>query len=306
MLIKKEKKGNITTYIVKKDYDDSKLSKIMNKKLKSDEIKYIIKDDANVYTEDGKLLLVFRKKYLDQKNIDEFYKSIIDFAKNKTSNRGSASGSKKKNVYDNPKIMSNIIGYFDKLSPQQKFKFKKMNKSLPKITVRETRFMSDYPDKFQKTLPLIKEIDKYYEKFIPENYKKQKKKANQTPFHIKDTAFTTITTNVNYQTTVHTDKGDDPEGFGNLVVIEDGHYSGGETCFPQYGIGVDVRTGDLLYMDVHQPHGNLPIALESENTTRLSIVCYLRKNIWEQTKGKTKKFMEKHNKMMKTIKNKKE
>jgi hypothetical protein len=104
---------------------------------------------------------------------------------------------------------------------------------------------------------------------------------------------------VNYQTTVHSDKGDDAEGFGNLAVIERGKYKGGETCFPQYGIGVDVRTGDILYMDVHQPHGNLPIMLETADAKRLSIVCYLRKNIWDQTKGKTKKFKDYHIKTMK-------
>jgi hypothetical protein len=214
--------------------------------------------------------------------------------------------SKSKNVYDNPKIMSNIIGYFDKLSPQHKFKYKKQGKPLPKITVRETRFVTDYPEKFKKLIPLIKEIDKYYKEYAPEYYAKQKKKANQTPYHIADTAFTTVTTNVNYQTTVHTDKGDDPEGFGNLVVIEHGKYKGGETCFPQYGIGIDARTCDVLYMDVHQPHGNLPVELESNDAKRLSIVCYLRKSIWDQTKGKTRKFMEKHNRTMRNIMKKKD
>ena len=158
-----------------------------------------------------------------------------------------------------------------------------------------------YPEQFKKLIPLIKEIDQLYKKYAPEYYAKQKKKANQTPFHISDTAFTTITTNVNFQTAVHTDKGDDPEGFGNLAVIERGIYKGGETCFPQYGIGVDVRTGDIIYMDVHQPHGNLPIEPETEDAQRLSIVCYLRKSIWEQTRGKTRKFMEKHNRTMKRI-----
>lgn len=302
MIEKKEKKGNVVVYYVKKDYDDSKLSKIMNKKLKSSDIKTIIDHDADVYTESGKLLLRFRKNKLNHNSIKDFYDNIINFATNVTTNRGSASGSKKKNIYDNPKIMTNIIGYFDKLSPQHKFKFKKMGKSLPKITVRETRFLQDYPEKFKKLIPLIKEIDKYYEEYIPENYGEQKKKANQTPFHIADTAFTTITTNVNYQTTVHTDKGDDSDGFGNLAVIEHGNYKGGETCFPQYGIGVDVRTSDIIYMDVHQPHGNLPIEPTTKDAKRLSIVCYLRRSIWEQTKGKTRKFMERHNKTMKNLK----
>jgi hypothetical protein len=307
MIEKKEKKGGVTIYYVDKDYDDAKLSKVLNKKLKRSDIKDIIDDDADVYTTDGKLLLRFRKNKLNKDNIEAFYDNVIDFAVTPTSNRGSASGSKSKNVRDNPKVMSNIIGYFDKLSPRQKFKYKLLGKPLPKITTRETRFMTDYPEKYKKLIPLIKEIDKYYKEYAPENYAKQIKKANQTPYHIADTSFTTVTTNVNYQTTVHTDKGDDPEGFGNLVVIEHGKYNGGETCFPQYGIGVDVRTGDVLYMDVHQPHGNLPVNLESKDAKRLSIVSYLRKNIWDQTKGKTRKFMEKHNKTMKNImKNKKE
>jgi hypothetical protein len=306
MIEKKEKKGDVTIYYVDKDYGDDKLEKVMNKKLKRSDIKDFIDDDADVYTKDGKLLLRFRKNKLKKDMTDEFYENIINFALKKTTNRGSASGSKSKNVYDNPKIMSNIIGYFDKLSPIQKLLFKKQGKSLPKITVRETRFVSEYPEKFKKLLPLIQEIDKYYKQYIPEKYEKQKKKANQTPFHISNTSFTTVTTNVNYQTTVHTDKGDDVEGFGNLVVIENGKYTGGETCFPQYGIGVNVRTGDVLYMDVHEPHGNLPIDLESKDAKRLSIVCYLRKSIWDQTKGKTRKFMEKHNKTMKNIKKNKD
>ncbi len=298
MIIKKEKKGDIIIYYVDKDYNDNKLTNVLNKKLKRNQIKTIIDHDADVYNAEGKLLLRFRKNKLNKNAVDEFYKNVIDFAQTPTNNRGSASGSKSKNVYDNPKIMTNIIGYFDKLSPIQKFNFKKQGIKLPKITVRETRFLKDYPEKFKKLVPLIKEIDKYYEQYIPENYGKQKKKANQTPFHIANTAFTTITTNVNYQTTVHRDTGDDSEGFGNLTVIEEGEYEGGETCFPQYGIGVDVRTYDIIYMDVHQPHGNLPIIPKTKDAKRLSIVCYLRKSIWDQTKGKTKKFMMQHNKKM--------
>lgn len=303
MIIKKEKKGDITIYYVDKDYDDDKLSKIMNTKLKRNQIDKIITNDADVYTKEGKLLLKFRKNKLSKENTQTFYDNVINFAITPTSNRGSASGSKTKNVYDNPKIMTNIIGYFDKFSPIHKYLLKQQGKKF-KVTVRETRFNMDYPEKFNKIVPFIKEVDKYYEKYIPENYKKQKKKANETPFKINGTAFTTVTTNVNFQTTVHTDKGDDIEGFGNLAVIESGKYTGGETCIPQYGIGVDVRTHDILYMDVHQPHGNLPIQLETPDSKRLSIVCYLRKNIWEQTKGKTRKFMVVHNKTVRNLRKK--
>lgn len=300
MIIDKKKKGNVTVYYVEKDYDDSKLSNVLGKKLKRNQIKDIIHDDADVYTVDGKLLLRYRKNKLNKKNVDAFYENVIDFATNETTNRGTASGSKTKNIRKNPGVMTNIIGFFDRMSARQNYMLKQKGITL-KTNVRECRFNMDNPEKYKQLLPLVKQIDQYYKQYAPDYYRHQRKKANQTPFKIDGTSFTTITTNVNFQTAVHTDKGDDDEGFGNLSVIEDGKYKGAETCFPQYGIGVDIRTGDILFMDVHQPHGNLPLELSTPDAKRLSIVCYLRKNIWVKTKGKSKKFMLSHNKTMKNM-----
>jgi hypothetical protein len=304
-IIKKEKKGNTTIYTVEKDYDDDKMEKKMNKMLKRDDITTIIDHNADVYTSDGKLLLRFRKNALKKDNTDAFYDNVIKFAKNVSGNRGSATGSKNKSIWTNPKVMSNIFGFFDRWSPIQKVMFKRLNK-YPSVDVRECRFNMDYPEEYKKTIPLIKEIDGLYEKLTPDQYAKQRKKANQTHFKIPGTSFTTVTTNVNYQTSIHTDKGDDEEGFGNLAVIEKGHYDGGETCFPQYGIGVDVRTGDMLFMDVHEPHANLPIKPADKESYRLSIVCYLRKNVWLRTKNKTRKFYESHRKTMKNMRSAKD
>ena len=302
MIIKKEKKGNVTIYYLDKDISDEKMELLKNTYVKPSQIKLIIKHDADVYTKDNELILRFRKNKLPEKNVKECYSNIVEFASNTTSNRGSTSGSKNKNVYDNPLIMSNIIGYTDKFSPSQKKIL--TTKGLNLLNVRETRFNMDYPENYKKVVPLIEDIDKLYKKYIPDNYLKQKRKANQTYFKIANTSFTTVTTNINFQTTMHTDKGDDEEGFGNLTVIEDGKYTGGETCFPQYGIGVDVRTNDILFMDVHQIHGNLPIHFENKDVKRLSIVCYLRRNLWEKTKNKTKKFMIKHNQTLKNLRKK--
>ena len=169
MLIEKKKKGNVTIYIVDKDYDDSKLPNVLGKKLSRDKIKTIIDHDADVYTKEGKLLIRFRKHKLKKENIEEFYSNVIKFATQTTSNRGSASASKKKNLNENPKTMTNILGYFDTLAPSQKLLLKRQGKKIS-ITTRETRFNMDYPEKFKKLLPLIKEIDKYYEEYVPENY----------------------------------------------------------------------------------------------------------------------------------------
>ena len=78
-------------------------------------------------------------------------------------------------------------------------------------------------------------------------------------FYIKGTVFTTITINKNFRTAIHTDKGDLKEGFGNLVVCEEGKYKGGYSGFPQFGIAFDVRQGDFLAMDVHEWHCNTEI-----------------------------------------------
>jgi hypothetical protein len=302
MIIKKEQKGNVTVYYVDKEITDEKMESYKNKKVTPTQIKLIINDNADVYSKEGILLLKFRKGKLPQNHINEFYDNVIDFASITTSNRGSATGSKKKNVYDNPKIMTNIIGYFDTFSPKQKMLMTRNNVTL--IGARETRFNMDYPDKYKKLLPLVKDIDSLYKKNIPDKYLKQKKKANQIHFKIPNTSFTTITTNVNFQTTIHKDAGDDIDGFGNLSVIEKGKYTGGEICFPQYGIGVNVRTGDILFMDVHEWHGNLPIHLVDKDAVRLSIVCYLRYKVWLNTKNKSKKFMIKHNKTVKNLRGK--
>jgi hypothetical protein len=302
MIIEKEKKNGINIFYVRKDKTDEEMNKIKNKLVTHTLIKDIITDDTDVYTEDNKLLLKFRKNKLNKSYIKDFYDNVIDFAKKSyTTNRGSASGSKKKNVSDNPKVFSNVIGYIDTFSPKQKFLLKQQNKTV-KLNVRECRFNGDYPEKYKKLIPLVQDIDYYYKNLLPNYYSNQIKKANQTYFRIPKTSFTTITTNVNFQTSIHKDKGDDKDGFGNLTVIESGDYTGAETCFPQYGIGVDVRRGDVLFMDVHEWHGNLPMVTKSKDTIRLSIVCYLRYNVWKNTLKIKKSQMIKHNKTLKNIK----
>lgn len=299
MITKHEIINGIDVYHVSKNISDAEMDAHKHMYVKPSQIDIILQKDADVYTDEGKLLLKFRKHRLNDDNIHAFYDNVIKFAQNESTNRKLTSGlkvSKHKNKTVKQKdlgAMTNILGYFDRLGPSQKALLRK-NGITNYLSVRETRFNMEHPDKFKLLVPLIKEIDREYKSNVPEQYRLQHKKARQTHFKIADTAFTTVTTNVNFKTTVHTDKGDDGDGFGNLAVIEHGKYTGGETCFPQYGVGADVRTGDVLFMDVHEWHGNLPIHLETPDAKRLSIVCYLRYKLWEKTRGKTKKFMKKH------------
>jgi hypothetical protein len=302
MVIRKEKKGDVDVYYVDKNMSDDAISHLKGTFVKKSQISLIINSDADVYTNDNKLLLKFRKNKLPLNQVDKFYENVIQYARNNyTSNRGSASGTRKNaNMKTNAKVASNVIGYMDTFSPQQKFLLKKQNRTV-KYNVRECRFNMLYPEKYKELIPLVQSIDKYYKKLIPAQFEKQYRKAKQTHFKISNTSFTTITTNVNFRTTMHQDKGDDAEGFGNLTVIERGEYKGAETCLPQYGIGVNVRNGDVLFMDVHEWHGNLPMVSESKDATRLSIVCYLRHNVWKNTKGVSRNEMIKHNESVKHI-----
>lgn len=245
----------------------------------------IIDYDADVYDADtGKLLLKFRKNALHMNNVKQAYEALIHFAKNTTKARGACSGSDEKHVTKNKRIASNVMGYYDQWTLLHRHMFKVMNIT-PPSPVRVTRFTADYSEKWERVIPLIQDIDALYKKLVPEFYEKQRAMAEQTAYKIPNTCFSTITTNLNVTTAIHKDKGNVSPSFGNLVVIEKGEYKGGYTCLPEYGIGVDVRSGDFLAMDVHRYHGNLAIEAQTPDAERLSIVCYLRKYVYERTKG---------------------
>lgn len=269
----------VKTVIVQSVLTDDELKKLQGHKLPRDYFKIVFNQDVDVYTVDGKLLLRFRKNVINSDKINMAYDNMIQFARKYTTTRGIASGNpeKPKITGMNDKIMSNIMGYFDTTSISQKSVLKKAQMPIPNC--RETSFTGKFPDKWNNVVPLIKEIDTQYKLLCPNEHYLQLSETMKTKFQIANTSFTTITTNLNLQTAVHTDKGDFKDGFGNLIVIERGKYSGGYTGFPQYGIGVDVRQGDFLAMDVHQFHGNEPINGESDDYERLSIVSYMREGI---------------------------
>lgn len=278
------------------------MDRVKNTFVKESDGHHIYNKSVDVYTTDGRLLAKFRKRHLDTQKLDAFFDATYEFTcKELSGNRGNTCGSSKRNVYDNPRVKSTIIGYFDRWSPKEKFQFRKTSIKQP-LEVRETRFSMNFPDKFEKTFLLLRQINSLYKDLLPSYFKKQNRKAKETPFTINGTAFTTVTTNINFQTAIHKDKGDDEEGFGNLAVVDKGKYEGGEICMPQYGIGFDVRKGDILFMDVHEWHGNLPITPVDEDAVRMSIVCYLRTKIWERTKGKKEGFKKKHLRTIKKIK----
>lgn len=288
----------------------------------------IINQDTDVYTEDGNLLLKFRKSVIPKhltRDAVEAYRSV---AMKRHDNRGPSAGPLEKNRLPayvgklvNPgkyrthyiqakggKLSkhnvsnlspSNIVGYFDK-----------KDRNLPNgPPCRLTAFSSKNYDKWSSSIPFLQHIDGLFRDLVPDRYQVQKEYAEECgkEFTIPETSFSTVTVNYSWRTGLHKDRGDLETGFGNLIVCEDSqnpnHYQGCYTGFPQYGICVDVRDGDFLAMNVHEWHCNTefraisditsetkskekpqlsfkPIEIENHwHFNRMSVVCYLRKNM---------------------------
>jgi len=270
----------------------------MAKTTEPDEIIHILHEDTDVFDADtGGLLLRFRKQVIPREQTESFYHAVKSLARLKSANRARFQG-KTNSKY----IMSNIFGFMDGWSASQKQYFRREKTPIPRPEIRPSMFNLRFPDRYKQTWPLLQTIDAQYKQLVPDKYRAQRNKANQIrEFTIAGTAFTTVTLNLNHYSRLHTDKGDDDEGFGNLTVVEKGEYRGGETCFPRYGLGVDVRTGDILFMNVHEPHSNLPIEYITPHAERLSVVCYLRKPVWLQGRMMTRKQRRIHNRTVRRL-----
>ena len=289
--------------IVKKIMTDEEIKSKESEYFSKKDFKHIMKKDIDVYylDENGKevLLAKFRKKVIPKKLCKLVMENLKKTAQTIHDNRGPAAGPidlkkipkyiKKENIADlgkyriygyysentgklvknyvGNKAQSNIVGYYDR--PDRNT----YTKNLP---CRLTSFNANEPEKFKAVIPFFQAADKIFKQLVPKRHKKQLERAQKTKFVIEDTAFSTITVNYNWRTGLHKDSGDYPEGFGNLMVCEEGKYEGGYLGFPQFGVCFDVREGDFLAMDVHEWHANTEIKKKSKDFTRLSVVCYLR------------------------------
>jgi len=168
-------------------------------------------------------------------------------------------------------------------------------------------------------IPFLEAIDTTFKSLVPDAHRKQLAAVRKHPmYQIADTAFSTLTVNMNFRTALHKDAGDYSEGFGNLSVIEWGRYHGGETLFPRFGVGFNLRTGDFVAMDVHEWHVNAPINETKEDAAynktlpdirtrdpttgvigsqeryqRLSFVCYFREKIAQCNEKDTHDYYQK-------------
>jgi hypothetical protein len=297
-----------------------------------DAVDQVIREDADVYAlEDGneRLLAKFRKGVLSKEEVqlgwDGFRLLAIP-----SRNRAAAAGpidlkgkywSKRKptevtkwsaryvqngkvsKMRVNNVVASGVLGYYE-------------STAFLDAACRMTGYTRKALKNFLHGVPFLEAIDAQFKKLVPDAHAKQlaalrKHKAYQ----ISNTAFSTLTVNLNFRTALHKDAGDFKEGFGNLSVIEWGKYHGGITMFPRFRVGFDVRTGDFLAMDVHEWHTNSKLYETEEDKKyneslpdirtrdpetgvvgsdhrfqRLTFVCYFREKLANCDEAKTREY----------------
>lgn len=143
---------------------------------------------------------------------------------------------------------------------------------------RKTAWTAKNMIRFTQSWDLLQIAAGTYSEVCPEPYDLQQEHANRCDPHwiIPGTPFSTVTVNRNYRTAYHYDNGDFKGGMGCMALLSAKDYTGGELVLPRYGIAVDYRPGDILFCDVHQMHGNMPILKHSQSWERLGLVIYLR------------------------------
>jgi len=200
-------------------------------------------------------------------------------------------------------VASGVIGYYEKTPFLGQ-------------PCRMTGYTRSGLKQFLYGIPFLEAIDSRFKALVPEAHKKQLAAVSKKPaYQISDTAFSTLTVNMNFRTALHKDAGDFQEGFGNLSVIEWGRYHGAETLFPRFNAGFNVRTGDFIAMDVHEWHTNAPTVETKEDAAfnktlpdirtrdaatgvigsqeryqRISFVCYFREKIANCDEGATRDY----------------
>jgi hypothetical protein len=247
---------------------EEEMAEKVGKMLTPEDINVVLTRDAKVRKPDGKLLCIYLRQALPAALTDEVYPTLSAI-RTPTTNRGLASGMARVGRHEGGRthtkpVMSSIIGAMDPMGPQ--------------TYCRLTAYTAKEVGGWEKLRPYFRAIAELFAEHVPDRYAAQMTFVNgtQPEWVIPGTPFTTITVNNTWATGVHTDKGDLDEGFSCLAVLRRGEYDGGTLCFPQYRLGVNLGDRDLILMDAHEWHGNIPLVKRSDDAERISTVCYYR------------------------------
>ena len=256
------------------------------KMLEASDVDVVVSESTDVYKPDGTVLARFRKGFLGATETRKAYHGLRGAAyRSDQTNRGVAGGSRNEESVSNTTYIrmdgsksntnraasgstSGIVGFYDR-EARRPF-------------CRTTAYTAKHPQKFAAALPYLVSLDSHFQNLAPERWEAQKMmcEATEPDWIIKGTVFTTITVNKNFQTAVHRDSGDFPDGFGVMTAFSAGEYEGFYLAFPGFDpvVAFDIRTRDLLLSDVHEWHGNTT-PCGTPPWERISLVCYYREKM---------------------------
>jgi hypothetical protein len=120
-------------------------------------------------------------------------------------------------------------------------------------------------------LPIFTAMLDEYARVAPKEYALQKTRCKQ---RFLDLPFSSAALNCNLRTGLHKDRNDLPGTMGIMLVAGDDKVRGHELVFPEYGIAVDVRVGDVLVFDSRLWHANAKATNRAYD--RRSLVMYAR------------------------------
>lgn len=245
--------------------------------LDEDSYDLLLNEDAKVLKPDGSLLCIMRKGALGMDFLRAAYTSFHKIGIS-TNNRGTAAGTEmvKKVKQDGTvsrttraleSVDSGVIGFMDR------------NPRFPYC--RACAWNLENPEKFAACYPMFQQISELYEKEDPEHFQLQREIVGKTSadFVIPGTVFTTITINKDFRTACHRDAGNLRECSSVINVIRRGAWKGANLCFPDFRVAAKLDSGDVLYFDPNEFHGNTPLIKLSKDSERWSLVYYYRENI---------------------------
>lgn len=148
---------------------------------------------------------------------------------------------------------------------------------------RTTSYTRDNFDKFKLAYPYLQSLARGFEELLPWRYGNQKRAADSIDpkFVVPGTPFTTITVNRNFRTAAHYDPANMDDGFANICVVSSNdNYSGAYLVFPEIGYAVNIRPGDLLFVNnMAGLHGNTELVLHDEKAERVSMIAFFHEGM---------------------------
>lgn len=251
-------------------------------------IRHVLRDEpADVYLPDGRVLARFRPRSIPRDVCKAAEPTFVAAGAGQSRNRMKAMGVRKENSRwikgdgtasrtqqldyrrypDLKTVGSQVVGSFDRYV---RYPF-----------CRQTAFTLDHVELIERGLPMVQAISELFRETVPDRWAVQRAFCDHVhrSWILPGTVFSTITVNTNFVTAVHADSGDLGEGFGCLSILRAGTYGGGHTVLIRYGVAVDLFTSDVLFYDVHELHGNLPLLGRPGNHRRVALVCYLREKM---------------------------